>query len=192
MCKAKEEALRSAEAGALGKLAAISAERDVDLDLLRMVLRLLISRAEALGFRSEAEGGMSREVGEDSGDAGRVRGACSTVWDRFRSFNMTRFLGENPVHERGDYISLLMCSRERSRGGWLKTHVSSLTLAKQAMRKSVHASAPIACDLVTDIMSHVSDVGDAFGSKRVDLRWCFSDSLRLKKLTMNYILRGVW
>lgn len=49
-CKAREAGLRSAEAGAVGKLAGISAARDVDIDLLRMVLRLLIARARALGL----------------------------------------------------------------------------------------------------------------------------------------------
>lgn len=49
-CKAKDAALRSAEAGALGKLAGISAARDVDIDLLRMALRLVLTRAKALGL----------------------------------------------------------------------------------------------------------------------------------------------
>eukprot|EP00904_Undaria_pinnatifida_P001821 jgi/Undpi1/1163/HiC_scaffold_10.g04625.m1 len=52
-CKSREDALRSAEAGALSKLEGISIARDIDLDLLRMMLRLVIMRATALGLRPE-------------------------------------------------------------------------------------------------------------------------------------------
>eukprot|EP00903_Cladosiphon_okamuranus_P008244 g7936.t1 len=76
-CKAREAALRSAEAGAIGKLAGISAARDVDIDLLRMVLRLLITRARALSLQppdSDSEsggGGGEKAKGEhENGDGG--------------------------------------------------------------------------------------------------------------------------
>ncbi|CAM9294139.1 unnamed protein product [Scytosiphon promiscuus] len=70
-CKEHEAILRSAEAGALGKLAGISAVRDVDLDLLRMMLRLLIMRAKALGLcplvKSSSDGSSSQTETEEAG-----------------------------------------------------------------------------------------------------------------------------
>lgn len=63
-CKTQEGALRSAEASAIGKLAGISAARDVDLDLLRMVLRLLVTRAKVLGLRpDDADGKEAGQIG---------------------------------------------------------------------------------------------------------------------------------
>lgn len=78
-CKSQEDALRSAEAGALGKLEGISFARDVDLDLLRMMLRLVVTRATALGLRPEStqdvDAGGAQE-GKEQGEAragGEVR-----------------------------------------------------------------------------------------------------------------------
>lgn len=71
-CKAQEAALRAAEAGTVGKLAGISAARDVDIDLLRMVLRLLIMRATALGLKppdSNSGGENDKEEQENGDDA---------------------------------------------------------------------------------------------------------------------------
>lgn len=89
-CKDHEAALRSAEAGAVGKLDGISAARDVDLDLLRMMLRLVITRAKALrlrpmvscsggcgGSRSEAKTG---EGGGGAADEVSKRLRYSTVF----------------------------------------------------------------------------------------------------------------
>lgn len=86
-CKAREDELRGAESGALGKLAGISAARDVDLDLLRMILRLLITRAAALGLRpDETMEGDAREVAnperEGGGDVGQVRAGHVSRWQR--------------------------------------------------------------------------------------------------------------
>ncbi|CBN74163.1 conserved unknown protein [Ectocarpus siliculosus] len=69
-CQAREDALRAAEASALGKLAGISAARDVDIDLLRMLLRLLITRAKALGLREPSgdSDSVSRGVDEEGED----------------------------------------------------------------------------------------------------------------------------
>lgn len=76
-CKDHEAALRSAEAGALGKLASISAARDVDLDLLRMMLRLLITRATALGLRPSVNG--SSGSGGSNGQAKTGEGGGGTT-----------------------------------------------------------------------------------------------------------------
>lgn len=81
-CKSQEEALRSAEAGALGKVEGISFARDIDLDLLRMMLRLVIMRATALGLRPESTqevdaggAGEGQEL-EEAGAGGEVRCFC--------------------------------------------------------------------------------------------------------------------
>lgn len=100
-CKAEEAALRSVEAGALGKLAGISAARDVDVDLLRMVLRLLIVRAKALGLgppdssssqdqeqQEEGEGGAKQEVRRE----GRRVCLCSTL------MGVSRFVLSGETH----------------------------------------------------------------------------------------------
>lgn len=78
-CKTLEDDLRSAEAGALGKLAGISAARDVDLDLLRMVLRLLVTRARALGLRpGDTAGGPSQtDLGKQDHQEGGIAGEVS-------------------------------------------------------------------------------------------------------------------
>ena len=81
-CKSREDALRSAEAGALSKLEGISIARDIDLDLLRMMLRLVIMRATALGLRPEntqkVDGMGSGEDQEhkEAGAGGEVRSFC--------------------------------------------------------------------------------------------------------------------
>ncbi|CAM9457536.1 unnamed protein product [Pylaiella littoralis] len=69
-CKAEEAALRSVEAGALGKLAGISAARDVDVDLLRMVLRLLIVRAKALGLGPPDSSSSQDQEQQEEGEGG--------------------------------------------------------------------------------------------------------------------------
>lgn len=74
-CKAQGAALCAAEAGAAGKLAGISAARDVDIDLLRMMLRLLITRAKALGLKppddNKSGGGENDdEAGQEDGRGG--------------------------------------------------------------------------------------------------------------------------
>ncbi|CAM9909254.1 unnamed protein product [Ectocarpus sp. 12 AP-2014] len=72
-CRAQEDALRAAEANALGKLAGISAARDVDIDLLRMLLRLLITRAKALGLRDPSGNSDSASRGVDEeGEGGTI------------------------------------------------------------------------------------------------------------------------
>lgn len=107
-CKIQEDELRSAEAGALGKLAGISATQDVDLDLLRMMLRLVVTRARALGLRPEQkkevdaegvgsaehqEGVAAEEVrtdeDEDQHRRAAVRNVCAGV-------NMTSVWQEKP------------------------------------------------------------------------------------------------
>lgn len=77
-CKSQEDALRSAEAGALGKLEGVSFARDVDLDLLRMMLRLVVTRASALGLQPESTqevntGGAPGKEHEEVGSSGEVR-----------------------------------------------------------------------------------------------------------------------
>lgn len=78
-CKSQEDALRSAEADALGKLEGISLARDVDLDLLRMMLRLVVTRATALGLRPDssqavdAGGVQENKQHEEVGALGQVR-----------------------------------------------------------------------------------------------------------------------
>ncbi|CAM9395772.1 unnamed protein product [Ectocarpus fasciculatus] len=73
-CQAQEDALRAAEASALGKLAGISAARDVDIDLLRMLLRLLITRAKALGLREPSGDSESVSRGVDEEGEGGTMG----------------------------------------------------------------------------------------------------------------------
>lgn len=87
-CKNTENELRSLESGLLRQLADVSTATDVDFDLLRMMVRLVITRARALGLQPQGpnvdevddgacgksetqarggEWGATGEVGEGSG-----------------------------------------------------------------------------------------------------------------------------
>lgn len=83
-CKADEDALRSAESSVTGQLADISVATDVDLDLLRMMVRLVVTRARALDLQLEEgvgeealQDGEAERKGEQAegwGATGEVRG----------------------------------------------------------------------------------------------------------------------
>lgn len=85
--------IRTVEANAVDKLGGISAARDVDLDLLRMVLRLLVMRAMALellpkddmgsGKRGQHEDEHGAEAREEMRKVSEVRkwrlGVCAFI-----------------------------------------------------------------------------------------------------------------
>lgn len=101
--------IRTAEADAVDKLAGISAARDVDLDLLRMVLRLLVMRALALEL-SPARGEDGKGV--RSGKTGQHEDeATEEVREvrRLRRYNIHKILSD-----RSAYVRLRPCLEDNS------------------------------------------------------------------------------